>query len=200
MNMDKELIQLIQAACKSDNIPRAVELCKLLHHTVSFNMAIKVAEFYHLVGVREKIEILKTRREEEEDRLVLAMKKRKQWLAADPLPRHFPNASSSSLRADPLQYFTPPPAIYRPGLARATPNVETTSFSGENFSEVSQSSSTLAGSTTTMVESTSPDGKRKRTADDGWNNDAEDHTKRRAVNEVKTQQSGLEANCTFVLS
>lgn len=180
--MDKELIQLIQGACKNDNHPRAIELTKLLHHIASFDMAIKVAGFYHLVGLQEKIELLKADREEEEDRLVVARTKRRQWTRPDPLPRRLPVVNDSA-RPKPLQDFAPPPAIYRPGLARAMPVVETTRFSAaanpNGFPQSSSSTSPPPGDPPTP-----PDGKRKRSEFDDLSPDADDSSKRRAIHEL----------------
>jgi chromosome transmission fidelity protein 4 len=160
MAMDKEFIQLIQGACKADNIPRAIELSKLLHHTGSFDMAIKVAEFYHLIGFKEKVEMLKMDREENEDRLVVAREKRRQWRKPDPPARQLPRVNGTSLsRPKVFQEFGPPPMIARPGLARATPRIETTRFSS-GAPRVS-----VAGAEMSADLSESPESKRKRDDD-----------------------------------
>ncbi|KAF9462340.1 hypothetical protein BDZ94DRAFT_1322712 [Collybia nuda] len=131
--MDKEFIVLIQAACKADNIPRAIELVKLLHQLTSFDAAMKIADFYHLVGFREKVEILKADRENQEDRLVLARNKRKRWLKPDPPIREVQSLNNlSSTRTDLLGDVRPPPTIERPGMARVTvPIIEQTRFSSK---------------------------------------------------------------------
>jgi chromosome transmission fidelity protein 4 len=180
--MDKELIQLIQGACKNDNHARAIELTKLLHHIASFDMATKIAGFYHLVGMQEKIELLKADREEEEDRLVVARNKRRQWTRPDPLPRRLPSVSESSARPKPFQDFAPPPVIYRPGLARATPVVETSRFSAAaNQNGFTQSS--FSTSPPPEESSTTPDGKRKRSEFDDLSSETVDLSKRRAIHE-----------------
>jgi chromosome transmission fidelity protein 4 len=200
--MDKELIQLIQAACKADNIPRAIELTKLLHHTASFGMASKVAAFYHLVGLQEKIAFLKEKREqeeEEEDRLEAARRKRRQWTVPDPLPRSLPNLAPSaggggpSSRPNLLQDFGPPPAVYRPGLARAVPVVETTRFSA-NSGDAVEGFSYSADADLLSADAT-PEGKRKRADEDGMSVDVDEHAKRRAF-EVSTPQPKTSA-CFF---
>ncbi|KAG6918076.1 hypothetical protein DXG01_016735 [Tephrocybe rancida] len=169
--MDKEFILLIQGACKSDNVPRAIELAKLLHSVPSFDSAIKIADFYHLVGLREKIGLIKADREENEDRLVAARSKRRRWLKPDPPLREVqptPNNYGGSSRGDLLGDVRPPPAIERPRLARVTaPIVETT-----RYSSAAPSSSSLtpreAPSFTDDVESptSTSDGKRKRNEQD----------------------------------
>ncbi|KAI0695530.1 WD40-repeat-containing domain protein, partial [Cytidiella melzeri] len=75
--LDKEIIQLIQVACKNDKPGRAIDLTKLLHHNASFGVALKVAGFYHLIGLQEKMEMLKEDREDT-DRLVVARDRRRE--------------------------------------------------------------------------------------------------------------------------
>ncbi|KAG6818356.1 hypothetical protein H0H93_005614, partial [Arthromyces matolae] len=130
--MDKEFIMLIQAACKADNVPRAIELAKLLHNNGSFDSAMKIADFYHLVGLREKIAMLKAEREENEDRRLAARDKRRRWLKPDPPIREVQSSHiyGGSERADPLGDERRPPPVERPRLARVTvPVVESTRFS-----------------------------------------------------------------------
>lgn len=66
LNLDKELIQLIQLACKNDKLQRALDLVGLLHNVSSFDLAGKVAEFYHLAGLRSKIQLMKEGRVQKE--------------------------------------------------------------------------------------------------------------------------------------
>lgn len=164
--LDKEIIQLVQVAAKNDNSSRALELCKLFHNTFSFDMAVKVAEHYRLAGLQEKIELLKADREENEDRLIVARDKRRRWLKPDLPPRMIQtNDEASSSRPKYFQDFGPPPAIHRPGLAPAIPVVQTTRYSSmapplRTPTALSRLPSEQPGS------SNSPDGKRKRDADE----------------------------------
>ena len=121
--LDKSLIQLIQHACKTDRLARALDLTRMLHLTPSFDAAIKIAGFYHLLGLQEKMEMLKDEREDA-DRLE-GLRDRRRQVAADfaPVPAlRLPGAGSSdSAKPKPFSDFRPPPALHRPGLERATP-------------------------------------------------------------------------------
>lgn len=117
--LDKELVQLIQTACKNDKLPRALELTRMLHHTSSFDMASKVAAFYRLVGLQEKMQVLK------EDRVVSGRPRPRDWARDyDPvLPPRLPPADVPRSGSKAFQDFGPPSAVHRPGLARATPGL-----------------------------------------------------------------------------
>ena len=118
--LDKELVQLIQTACKNDKLPRALELTNMLHHTSSFDMALKVAGFYRLVGLQEKMEALK------DDRIARGKPQRRDWARDyDPvLPPRLPPADiPRGGESKAFQHFGPPAAVHRPGLARATPSL-----------------------------------------------------------------------------
>lgn len=122
VSLDKELVQLIQLACKSDQHQRALDAAALLHHTQSFDMAIKVAAFYHLVGLQEKLTVLKDERMET-DRLEEDREQRKAWgkhSTAITAPQNYTFESSNGRFED----FAPPPASIRKSLAPATPLVD----------------------------------------------------------------------------
>ncbi|KAG9042191.1 hypothetical protein FS837_011177 [Tulasnella sp. UAMH 9824] len=61
--LDKILIQQIQQACKDDRMTRAIDLAEDLHHVKSIEAAKSVAGFYHKVGLQDKIDVLKERKE-----------------------------------------------------------------------------------------------------------------------------------------
>ncbi|KAF4621226.1 hypothetical protein D9613_000247 [Agrocybe pediades] len=160
--MDREIIQLIQAACKASNSARAIELSKLLHHTATLDAAIKIADFYHLVGLKEKIGIIKSDREENEDRLIIARNKRRRWMKPDPPLRQLAATTASSSRFDPLGDVRPPPAIDRPGMARVTvPRIEKTRYTSVAAPSDTPERSTWADSSV-MGSPPPSDSKRKR--------------------------------------
>lgn len=158
--MDKEFIKLIGDACKSGNAARAIELSKLLHHSQSIDAAIKVADFFHLVGLKEKLAVLQSIREEEEDRHEIAREKRQRWNHREAPPRRLPNVEEQSSVPKAFQDFGPPPAILRPGLTRAKPSVEPTRFSSV------VPTSDLSAWDDSQFEDSSPGSKRKRSDDD----------------------------------
>ncbi|KDR75022.1 hypothetical protein GALMADRAFT_248867 [Galerina marginata CBS 339.88] len=160
--MDKELIQLIQGACKAGNAPRAIELTRLLHQIATLDAAMKIADFYHLVGLKEKMGMVKADREENEDRLHSARNKRRRWLKQEPPLRQLAEApAASSSRFDPLGDFRPPPVIERPGMARVTaPRIETTRFTSHTPSSRTPERASWNDSAPRSPPST--DSKRKR--------------------------------------
>jgi len=147
--MDKEFIRLIQMACKKDNMPRAIEMAKLLHHTASFDMAVRVADFYHLVGLREQLQILKADREVDKSR--------------HSLKHPFPPSIDSFTITDSSNDFAKHSAGFRPGPIRATPSVESTHCS--TISNAAESASPPQIETISAGISSSPEGKRKRSED-----------------------------------
>ena len=167
--LDKALIQLIQHACKADRLARALDLARLLHLTPSFDAAAKIAGFYHLIGLQEKIEALKEEREDA-DRLEGLRERRRQVQAefapvpALRLPTEHRAGDVGGSRPKPFQDFRPPPALHRPGLERAA------AASAAASSQMSEDSTVFNG--TSFADSTqddyswqSPSG-RKRPADD----------------------------------
>ena len=53
--LDKELLQLVQGACKADNLQRALDLTRIMHNPATIEAAAKIAGFYHLPGLQERI-------------------------------------------------------------------------------------------------------------------------------------------------
>ncbi|TFK20918.1 hypothetical protein FA15DRAFT_624697 [Coprinopsis marcescibilis] len=170
--IDKEFILLIQAACKSANIPRAIELVKLLHNIPSFDASIAIANFYNLQGLKEKMQYLKREKEEDEDRLVVARNKRRRWLKPDAQLRQVASETNGfGARYDPLGDTRPPQQIERPGMSRVTkPVIEKSRFSSaapstqaqRNKSPEDAFSSTPWIDDQTMRDSPPPVEKRKR--------------------------------------
>ena len=53
--LDKQLLTLVQGACKADNLARALDVARLMHNPSTVEAASKVAAFYHLPGLQERI-------------------------------------------------------------------------------------------------------------------------------------------------
>lgn len=162
VEQDKRLVKLINNACKEDQSARAIELVNQLHHLQTFDGAIKIAGFYRLVGLREKIEAIKLEREGN-DRLEGQRERRRELVAQQaPIPKPSRRGGNMSPPPDPnrprpLEDFRPPPTMHRPGLAPAIPVLATTKYSAANLPPRGVSN---AGS------STPPEIKRKRDGDD----------------------------------
>ena len=62
--LDKELLQLVQGACKADNLQRALDITRMMHNPATVEAAGKVAAFYHLPGLQERIRDVKAEVEE----------------------------------------------------------------------------------------------------------------------------------------
>jgi chromosome transmission fidelity protein 4 len=124
--LDMELIKLLGKACSSNldrptRQARALDLARMIHNPSIFESALKVAQFYKLRGLEDRIGRVKTMREDE-DRLRSARDRRREWagdVAAVPAPvRPAYGAMASGTRA--FGDFEPPAPVPRPGLARVT--------------------------------------------------------------------------------
>jgi chromosome transmission fidelity protein 4 len=120
-------------------------------------MAVKVAEFHHLPGFKEKVLQLRDAKEDE-DRMELLREKRRRWNKVD-APRQLLVDEQAYSHPKPFQDFAPPPVISRPGLARATPAVEPSRY----VTPAPPSDVSWGDPPSTDV---SPGGKRKRDEDE----------------------------------
>lgn len=62
VQLDKDLLQLVQGACKADQLARALDLTRMMHANSSREAAAKIAAFYHLPGLEERIGRIKYER------------------------------------------------------------------------------------------------------------------------------------------
>ena len=76
--LDKGLIKLMQAAVKANQLQRAHDIVRLMHHSTTLDMAIKMAQFYHLLGLEEKIKEWK-RVVQDRERLEEERDARREW-------------------------------------------------------------------------------------------------------------------------
>lgn len=184
MDLDKEIIKLIQLACKNDKHQRAIDAAKLLHHTSSFEMAAKVADFYHLPGLKDKFMVLKSTREQHE-RTREGREQRREWKDLNkPVPysreEYVENGRGGMGR--PLQATHRAPAIHRPRLAAATPSSEPSPFARPSSSLDPENSVPRQRSPEGNGVSPPPEKRKRDEVDDGA--ESSDAIKRRALNET----------------
>ncbi|KAJ8597474.1 WD40 repeat-like protein [Rhizopogon salebrosus TDB-379] len=153
IELDKQLLKLVQAACKADKAPRVIELVKRLHFPNSISAASQLAGFYRLIGLQEKIEAIKLWRNENATPAEEAREGRRGLAYEDAL----------LARPKPFQNFNPPPRVERPGLTRSTGIVEQTEFTASN---AAIRTGRLQAPEESTSRSASPEGKRKRNEND----------------------------------
>jgi len=105
--IDKQLLQLVQGACKADQLGRALDLARLMTSTSTLEAAHKLATFYHLPGLGEKIAAVKHGKERDGRRKVIA----RDMLAGKERVR-----STSPVKRDPARQF----ADFAPTTRRRT--------------------------------------------------------------------------------
>lgn len=59
LNIDKGILQLINTACKADKLQRALDAAAMLNQFSSIDAAMKIAAFFHLPSLQDRIYLLK---------------------------------------------------------------------------------------------------------------------------------------------
>lgn len=150
LELDKVLITLIQTSCKADKLDRALDYTSRLHHLASFDLAQKVAEFYHLPGLKERMRRLKESKERaegvevEDGRLI-----REGWgRVLEPVPRAgvaelepardhhtwYGGGRLSDINGKHSLEFPPRPVVPRRSLAQAPAYPPTRSYDPQDVS------------------------------------------------------------------
>nr|XP_019008454.1 chromosome transmission fidelity protein 4 [Kwoniella pini CBS 10737]OCF47235.1 chromosome transmission fidelity protein 4 [Kwoniella pini CBS 10737] len=111
VSLDKEYLQLVQIACKADNLQRALDVARLMHNPGTIEAAAKVAAFYHLPGLQERIVAVKTEKERRK------REKKNRPRAAEYTPSSLPIPPSTNGSASTSRGFTSDFAP-RPGGSR----------------------------------------------------------------------------------
>ncbi|GAA5971259.1 hypothetical protein JCM11641_008285 [Rhodosporidiobolus odoratus] len=79
MAADKHLLQIIQTFCKADRLEAALDAVLLLSQTASLAAAVKIAGFFQLPALQERIELVQQIKEEEVDPEAAALKRQSKW-------------------------------------------------------------------------------------------------------------------------
>ncbi|GAA5830484.1 hypothetical protein JCM11251_002486 [Rhodosporidiobolus azoricus] len=76
---DKHLLQIIQTFCKADRLEAALDAVLLLTQSASLNAAVKIAAFFDLPALKERIELIQQAKEDEADPDAAAAKRQSKW-------------------------------------------------------------------------------------------------------------------------
>lgn len=97
VQIDKDLLQLVQGACKADALARALDLARLLHATSSLDAARRIADYYHFPGLVERIGRVRAEKGLE----------RASWVDAEPQQEYVTRAKASRAPAREFDDFAP---------------------------------------------------------------------------------------------
>ncbi len=155
----------------------------------SFDMAAKVADFYHLPGLMEKFGVLKSTREEH-DRSRDARAQRREWKETSISQCRIPGRSTSGMdearRGDPFKQRTAHTAIHRPRLSAATPLVRAISvFPGTLLLSTRKNTGSRQRSQEENGASPPPEKRKRDEVEDGA--ESSDASKRRALTETTSE-------------
>ncbi|BGP13072.1 DNA polymerase alpha accessory factor Mcl1 [Rhodosporidiobolus nylandii] len=76
---DKHLLQIIQTFCKADRLEAALDAVLLLSQSASLNAAVKIAGFFEVPALKERIELIQQAKEDEADPDAAAAKRQSKW-------------------------------------------------------------------------------------------------------------------------
>ncbi|GAA5856457.1 hypothetical protein JCM8547_008753 [Rhodosporidiobolus lusitaniae] len=76
---DKHLLQIIQTFCKADRLEAALDAVLLLSQSASLNAAVKIAAFFDLPALKERIELIQQAKEDEADPDAAAARRQSKW-------------------------------------------------------------------------------------------------------------------------
>ncbi|GAA5900425.1 hypothetical protein JCM6882_001243 [Rhodosporidiobolus microsporus] len=76
---DKHLLQIIQTFCKADRLEAALDAVLLLSQSASLNAAVKIAGFFDLPALKERVELIQQAKEDEADPDAAAAKRQSKW-------------------------------------------------------------------------------------------------------------------------
>lgn len=166
---DKELLQLVQAACKADKLQRALDLTRLMHNLKSMDAAAKVAGFYHLPGLQDKILMVKDAVEEKRFAEEAEARSSSRRSAASRsvygmAPR--PATNGSLISRDVLEFAPRDKNVRRtakPAAASIATTYEASSYDTRESSFIPETPQEQDESVPGRSTSPSPNGKRKRT-------------------------------------
>ncbi|BEJ14934.1 hypothetical protein CspHIS471_0407010 [Cutaneotrichosporon sp. HIS471] len=97
VQIDKDLLQLMQGACKADALARALDLARLLHATSSLDAARRIADYYHFPGLVERIGNVKSEKGIE----------RVSWVDAEPQQEYVTRAKAGRGPTRDFEDFAP---------------------------------------------------------------------------------------------